>query len=79
MIIIKHKILSTIYMSKICQITKKKANNGYNVSHSHVRTKKIQNINLQTKKVWSQRQKKWIKIKISTKAIRSLYKLFLLF
>lgn len=66
-------------MSKICQITKKKANNGYSISHSHVRTKKIQNINLQTKKVWSNRQKKWVKIKISTQGIKSLHKLSILF
>lgn len=37
-------------MSKHCQITGKVKNNAYNVSHSHVRTKKIQNINLHKKK-----------------------------
>lgn len=62
-------------MSKKCQITNKKANNGYAVSHSHVKTKKIQNINLQNKKVWSYKHKRWIKLKISTKAIKSLHKL----
>nr|QCI04500.1 ribosomal protein L28 [Antithamnion hubbsii] len=61
-------------MSRVCQISKKKANNGYNVSHSHVRTKKIQNVNLQTKKIWSNTQKCWIKIKISTKALKTLHK-----
>nr|QCI07467.1 ribosomal protein L28 [Leiomenia cribrosa] len=65
-------------MSKKCQITNKKANNGYAVSHSHIRTKKIQNINLQNKKIWSQKQKKWLKLRISTKAIKSLNKLLLL-
>nr|YP_009295702.1 ribosomal protein L28 [Mastocarpus papillatus]AOL58186.1 ribosomal protein L28 [Mastocarpus papillatus] len=65
-------------MSKICKLTKKKANNGYSVSHSHVKTKKIQNINLQAKKIWSQKQNKWIKIKVSTKAIKSLHKLSLI-
>lgn len=61
-------------MSKICQLTKKKANNGYSVSHSHVKTKKLQNVNLQTKRVWSHTRKSWIKIKISTKALKSLHK-----
>lgn len=61
-------------MSKVCKITKKKANNGYSVSHSHIRTKKRQEVNLQYKKIWSNEQKRWIKIKISTKAIKNFYK-----
>nr|YP_009296218.1 ribosomal protein L28 [Sebdenia flabellata]AOM65153.1 ribosomal protein L28 [Sebdenia flabellata] len=62
-------------MSKVCQITKKKANNGYSVSHSHIRTKRIQSINLQTKKVWSKTQQTWVRLRISTKAIKSLHKI----
>ena len=62
-------------MSKICQLTKKKKNNGYSVSHSHVKTKKIQHVNLQTKRVWSNTEKRWIKMKISTKSIKSLHKI----
>nr|YP_010903052.1 ribosomal protein L28 [Hypnea pseudomusciformis]WCH55106.1 ribosomal protein L28 [Hypnea pseudomusciformis] len=61
-------------MSKICQITRKKSNNGYAVSHSHTRTKKIQQVNLQNKKIWSYKKNKWIKVKISTKALKSIYK-----
>nr|YP_010199369.1 ribosomal protein L28 [Gracilariopsis tenuifrons]UAD89227.1 ribosomal protein L28 [Gracilariopsis tenuifrons] len=57
-----------------CILTNKLANNGYSISHSHVRTKKIQYVNLQTKKIWSTKQNRWIKIKISTKAIKSLHK-----
>nr|NP_053834.1 ribosomal protein L28 [Porphyra purpurea]P51224.1 RecName: Full=Large ribosomal subunit protein bL28c; AltName: Full=50S ribosomal protein L28, chloroplastic [Porphyra purpurea]AAC08110.1 50S ribosomal protein L28 [Porphyra purpurea] len=61
-------------MSKKCQLTGKVANNGYAVSHSHKRTKKLQNVNLQYKKVWSTEQNKWIKMLISTKAIKTLTK-----
>nr|YP_009511230.1 ribosomal protein L28 [Gracilariopsis longissima]AXI97107.1 ribosomal protein L28 [Gracilariopsis longissima]UAD89023.1 ribosomal protein L28 [Gracilariopsis longissima] len=57
-----------------CILTNKLANNGYSISHSHIRTKKIQYLNLQTKKIWSTKQNRWIKIKISTKAIKSLHK-----
>ena len=60
-------------MSKICQISGKKANNGYSISHSHIRTKKIQNVNLQTKKIWSIKQNRWIKVRISTKALKTLH------
>nr|YP_009394524.1 ribosomal protein L28 [Vertebrata thuyoides]ARW63086.1 ribosomal protein L28 [Vertebrata thuyoides] len=61
-------------MAKICQISGKKSNNAYTVSHSHVKTKKIQNVNLQKKKIWSLKNKCWIKVKISTKALKSIYK-----
>jgi large subunit ribosomal protein L28 len=61
-------------MSKKCFVTGKKRNNGYSISHSHVRTKKIQQVNLQNKKIWFTAQKKWIKMKISTKAIKNLTK-----
>lgn len=62
-------------MSKICIISNKKANNGYVVSHSHVRTKKKQNVNLQSKKIWFSKKQCWQKIKISTKIIKSLHKI----
>ena len=64
-------------MSKICQVTQKASNNSYAVSHSHVRTKKLQYVNLQNKRIWSSKYKKWIKIRMSTKAIKSLNKLHL--
>lgn len=62
-------------MSRKCQITHKTSNNGWKVSHSHVRNKSIQYVNLQHKRIWSTKQNKWIKLKISTKAIKSLFKL----
>nr|QCI05553.1 ribosomal protein L28 [Crouania attenuata] len=62
-------------MAKICQISKKKANNGYSISHSHIKTKKKQNINLQNKKIWSIANHQWVRLKISTKALKSLSKL----
>nr|YP_009315523.1 Ribosomal protein L28 [Liagora brachyclada]SCW24181.1 Ribosomal protein L28 [Liagora brachyclada] len=61
-------------MSKICTITGKSRNNAYSISHSHVRTKKIQQVNLQTTKIWSIEKKKWIKVKVSTKAMKTLLK-----
>ena len=62
-------------MSKKCQVSNRKANNAYTISHSHIRTKKLQNINLQKKKIWSVSKNKWIKIRISTKSIKSIHKI----
>ena len=62
-------------MSRKCQISKKTANNAYAISHSHIRTKKIQHINLQKKKIWSSSKKRWIKMRISTRIIKNIYKI----
>ncbi|MGB7522686.1 MAG: 50S ribosomal protein L28 [Spirulinaceae cyanobacterium] len=61
-------------MSRKCQLTGKKANNAFAVSHSHRRTKKLQNANLQWKRVWWAEGKRWVKLKLSTKAIKTLQK-----
>jgi large subunit ribosomal protein L28 len=61
-------------MSRICQLTGKKANNGFAVSHSHRRTKKLQQVNLQWKRIWWEEGKRWVRLHISTKAIKSLEK-----
>jgi large subunit ribosomal protein L28 len=59
-------------MSRKCQLTGKKANNAYAVSHSHRRTKKLQGVNLQEKRVWWPQGKRWVKLRLSTKAIKTL-------
>ena len=61
-------------MSRVCELTGAKANNGMAVSHSHIRTKKLQQVNLQKWRLWWQEGKKWINIKISTKALKSIQK-----
>jgi large subunit ribosomal protein L28 len=59
-------------MSRICQLTGKKANNAFAVSHSHRRTKKLQGVNLQWKRIWWPEGKRWVKLHLSTKAIKTL-------
>ena len=61
-------------MSRKCQLTGKKANNAFAVSHSHRRTKKLQHANLQSKRVWWPEGNRWVKLKLSTKAIKTLQK-----
>ncbi|MBW4549873.1 MAG: 50S ribosomal protein L28 [Aphanocapsa sp. GSE-SYN-MK-11-07L] len=59
-------------MSRVCQLTGKKANNAYAVSHSHRRTKKVQEVNLQWKRLWWAEGKRFVKLRLSTKAIKTL-------
>ncbi|MBO3463539.1 50S ribosomal protein L28 [Aetokthonos hydrillicola Thurmond2011] len=59
-------------MSRRCQLTGKKANNAFAVSHSHRRTKRLQQVNLQEKRVWWAEGNRWVKLRLSTKAIKTL-------
>ena len=61
-------------MSRICDLTGARANNGMAVSHSHIRTKKLQQVNLQKRRLWWDEGSRWINLRISTKALKSIQK-----
>ena len=61
-------------MSRVCDLTGAKANNGMAVSHSHIRTKKLQQVNLQKRRLWWDEGSRWINLRISTKALKSIQK-----
>jgi large subunit ribosomal protein L28 len=59
-------------MARRCQLTGKKANNAMAVSHSHIRTKKLQEVNLQWKRFWWPEGNKFVRLRVSTKAIKTI-------
>ncbi|NGM61131.1 50S ribosomal protein L28 [Sphingobacterium sp. SGG-5] len=61
-------------MSRICDLTGKKALNGHKVSHSNVKTKRKFYPNLQTKRFYIPEEDQWITLKVSTSAIRTINK-----
>ena len=61
-------------MSKICQITGKKAQIGNNVSHSKHRTKRSFDVNLFSKKFYYVEEGCWISLKISAAGLRLINK-----
>jgi large subunit ribosomal protein L28 len=61
-------------MSKICQITGKKAQSGNNVSHSKHRTKGSFDVNLFSKKFYYVEENCWIQLKISDAGLRMINK-----
>ncbi len=61
-------------MSKICQVTGKKAMVGNNVSHSKRRTKRRFYPNLFEKKYFLPEEERWISLKISAAGIRLISK-----
>ena len=62
-------------MSRVCELTGARANNGMAVSHSHIRTKKLQQVNLQKRRLWWEEGNKWVNLRISNKALKSIQKL----
>ncbi|HHT23550.1 MAG TPA: 50S ribosomal protein L28 [Bacteroidales bacterium] len=62
-------------MSKICQITGKKAMVGNNVSHSKRRTKRTFDVNLFRKKFYWVEQDMWISLRISAAGLRTINKI----
>jgi large subunit ribosomal protein L28 len=61
-------------MSKICQVTGKKAMVGNNVSHSKRRTKRKFYPNLFEKKYYLPEEDRWISLKVSAAGIRLISK-----
>ena len=61
-------------MSKVCDITGKKPQVGNNVSHSNIKTKRRFNPNLQKKRFYIPEEDKWITLKVTTSAIRTINK-----
>ena len=62
-------------MSRICQLTKKCPVAGNNVSHSNQKTKRRFLPNLQKKRFYIPETDKWVTLKVSSKAIRTINKL----
>jgi len=62
-------------MSKICQITGKKAMVGNNVAHSNLKTKRKFDVNLFTKKFYWVEQDCWVDLNVSANGLRTINKI----
>lgn len=61
-------------MARVCQITGKRTQVGNNVSHANNKTKRKFYPNLQKKRFFLPEENKWITLKVSTSAIRTINK-----
>lgn len=61
-------------MSRICDLTGKMPMNGHNVSNSNVKTNRKFYPNLQVKKFFIPEEGRWITLKVSTSAIKTINK-----
>jgi len=61
-------------MARVCQVTGKKPIRGHSVSHSNIKTKRRFLPNLQTKRFFFAEEDRWVTIKLSTEALRTINK-----
>lgn len=59
---------------KVCQISGKTAMGGHNVSHSNKKTKRRFSTNLKSKRIFSEEEGRFITLKITTSALRTINK-----
>ncbi len=62
-------------MSKVCQVTGKRPVTGNNVSHAHNKTRRRFLPNLHTHRFWVESEKRFVKLRLSTKGMRIIDKL----
>lgn len=61
-------------MARVCQVTGKKPITGNTVSHSNIKTKRRFLPNLHTKRFFFVEEDRWITLKVSSEAIRTINK-----
>ena len=62
-------------MSRLCPVTGKRPRTGNNVSHANNRTKRRFLPNMQTHKFWLASEKRWVRLRLSARGIRTIDKL----
>ncbi|TAL75745.1 MAG: 50S ribosomal protein L28 [Burkholderiaceae bacterium] len=61
-------------MARVCQVTGKRPMVGNNVSHANNKTKRRFLPNLQSRRFWVESENRWIRLRVSTNAIRTIDK-----
>ena len=61
-------------MSKVCELTGKRAMFGNNVSHAMNKTRRRFNINLVKKRFYIPEEDKWITLRVSTSVLKTINK-----
>lgn len=61
-------------MAQVCHVTGKRPKIGNKVSHANNKTKRRFNINLHTKRFWIEEEKRFVKLRVSTKGLKTIDK-----
>ena len=57
-------------MSRVCQVTGKKAMVGNRVSHANNKTRRRFEVNLQSKRFWLEAERRWVRLRVSTHGMK---------
>ncbi|SFW11375.1 50S ribosomal protein L28 [Nitrosovibrio sp. Nv17] len=61
-------------MARVCELTGKKPMTGHHVSHANNKTKRRFLPNLQHRRFWVESEKRWISLRLSNAALRTIDK-----
>jgi len=61
-------------MSRVCQVTGKRPITGNTVSHANNRKRRRFLPNLHTQRFWLENEKRWVSLRVSTNALRTIEK-----
>ena len=59
-------------MARRCRLTGKRRKVANNVSHANNKTKTVQLPNLQHKRLWLESEKRFVRVRLSTRALRTV-------
>jgi len=59
-------------MARVCKVSGKRPLTGNNVSHAHNKTKRRQYPNLQSKRIYVEELGKFVRIKLSARALKTV-------
>ena len=62
-------------MARVCVVTGKRPMTGNNVSHANNKTKRRFLPNLQSRRFWVESENRWVRIRVSNAALRTIDKL----
>lgn len=61
-------------MARVCRVTGKRPMSGNNVSHANNKTRRRFLPNLQSRRFWVESENRWIRLRLSASAIRTIDK-----
>ena len=61
-------------MARVCQVTGKRPQKGNHVSHANNKTRRRFFPNLQNRRFWLESEKRWIRLRLSQKGLRTIDK-----
>jgi len=61
-------------MARVCQVTGKRPQKGNHVSHANNKTRRRFFPNLQYRRFWLETEKRWIRLRLSQKGLRTIDK-----